>query len=52
VKVRGLKVGSIGAASYDARGEVFHLHHLRDIDASTLVVEPGEAGRGSWWRPR
>ena len=32
VKVRGLKVGSIGAASFDARGEVFHLHHLHDID--------------------
>ena len=32
VKVRGLKVGSIGAASYNARGEVFHLAHLHDID--------------------
>jgi hypothetical protein len=32
VRVRGLKVGSIGAASYDARGEVFHLRHLHDLD--------------------
>ena len=32
VRVRGLKVGSIGAASYDAHGEVFHLHQLHDLD--------------------
>jgi hypothetical protein len=32
VKVRGLKVGSIGAASFHADGDVFHLHHLHDIN--------------------
>jgi hypothetical protein len=34
VKVRGLKVGSIGAASFDANGDVFHLRHLHDIDGT------------------
>ena len=34
VKVRGLKVGSIGAASFDANGDVFHLKNLRDIDGT------------------
>ena len=34
VKVRGLKVGSIGAASFDARGDVFHLRNIEDIDGT------------------
>jgi hypothetical protein len=34
VKVRGLKVGSIGAASFNASGDVFHLRSLRDIDGT------------------
>jgi hypothetical protein len=34
VKVRGLKVGSIGAASFDARGDVYHLRHIRDINGT------------------
>jgi hypothetical protein len=34
VKVRGLKVGSIGAASFDARGDVFHLRNIDDIDGT------------------
>jgi len=34
VKVRGLKVGSIGAASFNASGDVFHLRHARDIDGT------------------
>ena len=34
VKVRGLKVGSIGAASYNASGDVFHLRNVRDIDGT------------------
>ena len=32
VKVRGLKVGSIGAASFDANGDVYHLSRVQDID--------------------
>lgn len=34
IKVRGLKVGSIGAASFNARGDVFHLRRIRDIDGT------------------
>ena len=34
VKVRGLKVGSIGAASFNAQGNVFHLRRIDDIDGT------------------
>ena len=34
VKVRGLKIGSIGAASFNARGDVFHLRRINDIDGT------------------
>lgn len=34
VKVRGLKVGSIGAATFNARGDVYHLHRISDIDGT------------------
>ena len=34
VKVKGLKVGSIGAASFRADGHVYHLRHLRDINGA------------------
>ena len=34
VKVRGLKVGSIGAASFNARGNVYHLRRIGDIDGT------------------
>ena len=34
VKVRGLKVGSIGAASFNARGDVYHLRLIADIDGT------------------
>ena len=34
VKVRGLKVGSIGAASFNARGDVYHLRRIGDIDGT------------------
>lgn len=34
VKVRGLKVGSIGAASFNARGDVYHLRRISDIDGT------------------
>jgi len=34
LKVNGLSVGSIGASSFEAEGEVFHLHHLKDIEGT------------------
>jgi len=34
VKVRGLKVGSIGAANFNARGDVYHLRRIGDIDGT------------------
>ncbi len=34
VKVRGLKLGSIGVSGYQASGDVFHLHHLHDINGA------------------
>jgi hypothetical protein len=34
VKVRGLKVGSIGAASFNANGDVYHLRRIQDIDGT------------------
>ena len=34
VKVRGLKVGSIGAASFNADGDVYHLRQISDIDGT------------------
>lgn len=34
VKVRGLKVGSIGAASFNARGDIYHLRRISDIDGT------------------
>ncbi len=34
LKVNGLSVGSIGASSFEAEGEVYHLHHLRDIEGA------------------
>jgi hypothetical protein len=34
LKVSGLSVGSIGASSFEAEGEVFHLHHLKDIEGA------------------
>src|SRR5579871_2479089 len=34
LKVAGLSVGSIGASSFEAEGEVYHLHHLKDIEGT------------------
>jgi hypothetical protein len=48
VKVRGLKVGSIGVASYSASGDVFHLRHARDIDGTYgTATASGTAGVGA-----
>jgi len=34
LNVSGLSLGSIGASSFEAEGEVYHLHHLRDIEGT------------------
>ncbi len=34
LQVNGLSMGSIGASSMHASGEVFHLHHLKDIEGT------------------
>jgi hypothetical protein len=48
VKVRGLKVGSIGAASFDANGDVYHLNHIRDIDGTYGAADASAtAGAGA-----
>jgi hypothetical protein len=48
VKVRGLKVGSIGAASFNARGDVYHLHHIQDIDGTYGAADASAtAGAGA-----
>ena len=48
VKVRGLKVGSIGAASFDANGDVYHLRHIRDIDGAYGAADASAtAGAGA-----
>ncbi|HEX3920210.1 MAG TPA: hypothetical protein VHW60_22960 [Caulobacteraceae bacterium] len=50
VKVRALKVGSIGASSYDETGDVFHLRHASDIDgtyASADASATAGAGQGA-----
>jgi hypothetical protein len=31
LRVNGIGVGAVGATSFSAEGEVFHLHHTRDI---------------------
>src|ERR1700723_1971683 len=48
VKVRGLKVGSIGAASFNARGDVYHLHHIQDLDGTYGAADASAtAGAGA-----
>jgi len=34
LKVNGLSVGTIGASSYEVVGEVYHLHHAKDIEGT------------------
>lgn len=47
IEVSGLSVGSIGASSFNATGEVFNLHKLSDIEgtyaavAASATVGPG-----------
>jgi len=48
VKVRGLKVGSIGAASFDARGDVYHLRRISDINGTYGAADASAtAGAGA-----
>src|SRR6201999_4345696 len=44
VKVRGLKIGSIGVASFHASGDVYHLRHVRDIGARSAAADASATG--------
>ena len=50
LKVNGLSLGSIGASSFEAEGEVLHLHHLKDIEgtygAASASATAGAGGGG------
>ncbi|MEJ0066826.1 MAG: hypothetical protein WDM85_16550 [Caulobacteraceae bacterium] len=47
ISVNGLSVGTIGANSYDVEGQVFHLHHIADIEGTYAAAEAGAtAGAG------
>jgi hypothetical protein len=50
IEISGIKVGTIGVSSYEVDGEVFHLHHLEDIEGSYGAGEASAtagAGAGS-----
>ena len=48
VKVSGIGVGSIGASSFDANGEVYHLRRVRDIEGTyTALNTQATAGGGA-----
>jgi len=50
LRVSGLGVGAIGATSFSAEGEVYHLHHLRDINGTyTALNANATAGLGAGW---
>jgi hypothetical protein len=38
VRLRGLEIGSVGGASIDAKGEVYHLTNLADFDGTYAAV--------------
>jgi hypothetical protein len=50
LRVGGLSAGSIGVSSFEAEGEVFHLHHLKDIEgtygAAQASATAGAGGGG------
>jgi len=47
LQVGGLTAGSIGVSSFEARGEVYHLHHLKDIEGTYgAVTASATAGAG------
>jgi hypothetical protein len=48
LRVSGLGVGAIGATSFSAEGEVYHLHHLHDINGTyTALNANATAGLGA-----
>ena len=48
LKVNGIGIGAIGADKFSAEGEVFHLHHLHDINGTyTAINANATAGAGS-----
>jgi hypothetical protein len=48
LQVSGLSVGAIGVTSYDVVGDVYHLHHLRDIEGTFAAVNASAtAGPGA-----
>lgn len=44
--VDGLTVGSVGASSIQARGDVFHLKKLADFDGTYAAIEGGATAGG------
>ncbi|MGH6958816.1 MAG: hypothetical protein ACREEW_19305 [Caulobacteraceae bacterium] len=50
LRVSGLGIGAIGATSYSAEGNVYHLHRLSDINGTyTAINASATAGRGKGW---
>jgi hypothetical protein len=48
IDVSGLAVGEIGVNHYDVSGDVYHLHHLRDIEGTFAAVHASAtAGLGA-----
>lgn len=41
LRVNGLSVGAIGANSFDAEGDVYHLHRLSDIQGTYAAIGAG-----------
>jgi hypothetical protein len=47
LQVSGLSVGAIGVNSFDLSGDVFHLHHVEDIEGTYAAVDASAtAGSG------
>jgi hypothetical protein len=50
LRVSGIGIGAIGADKFSAEGEVYHLHHLTDINgAYTAINASATAGAGAGW---
>ena len=48
LRVNGIGVGAIGATSFSAEGDVYHLHHARDIQGTyTAINANATAGAGA-----
>ena len=48
LRVNGLQLGSIGGSSFEAEGEVYHLHRLRDIEGTYgAAAASATAGAGA-----